>query len=147
MTSWKRQPTALAIAAALTAPLLAAPAPAAAEGWTLGELGREETRPDCMQRALRVLNDFPTSQSSQNVYETEWSVMAYNLTPGDVDVVISCPHVGGSPAYYGFIHAHSELHDDTRPDMVRAIQDAWKDDISGAGSPFSSGGGGYKNKK
>ena len=67
-------------ALALIAPL-AAPNSAAAEGWSISDLGNVSSRDSCMDRAVNALETWPSNRRT-DVSRGNWAVYAYNLSPG-----------------------------------------------------------------
>ncbi len=93
---------------ALAASLAAVPA--AAETFKLGDLGLASNRSTCMLTAKRVLETYLDefgghSTSGDPADPAAWSYNAWDLRPGDSDVVISCPVVAGQVNAFFTIHS------------------------------------------
>lgn len=89
----------LAVVAALT------PSAAFAEGWSISDLGNVADRDSCMDRAVNALETWPSNRRTE-VSRGNWAVYAYNLSPGENHVVITCPVVAGQ--INAFIHIFGE---------------------------------------
>jgi hypothetical protein len=85
-------------------------APAAAETFKLGDLGPVSSRGACMTTAQKVLDAYLDefgghSTAGDPADPAAWQYSAWDLRPGDSDVVISCPVVAGQVNAFFAIHS------------------------------------------
>ncbi|MEL7097907.1 MAG: hypothetical protein AAGM84_03680 [Pseudomonadota bacterium] len=104
-------------AVAVMAPF-AAPTMASAEGWSISDLGNVSSRQSCMDRAVNALETWPSNRRT-SVSRGTWAVYAYNLSPGENHVVITCPNVAGQ--INAFIHIFGE--DGTTQDDRKVVRE------------------------
>ncbi len=117
-----------ALIAVLTASLAL---PAAAEGWVVMDLGETETRPQCMDRAERVLNGYISAFGGHSVEKDSWTVYGYDLKPGDNDVVIMCPVVNGDKynAFMAVYGAFEDSKEDFTDTVAERLGEQWENDL------------------
>ncbi|WP_299350168.1 hypothetical protein [uncultured Shimia sp.] len=73
------------LAATLSSPLVAQ-----AEGYSTSDLGVLYDKAECMDRAVSVLERYKDTLGANSVSAGSWNVFAWDLEPGDQDVVILC---------------------------------------------------------
>ena len=114
-------------AAILAAALL--PGAAWAEGFTIYDLGVTRDRETCLYRAERALDRYSGEHGLYEIQPTEWIVFAYDLRPGDQDVVIMCPVVGGDGGRVinAFLNVHGETTPDEREFTAQEIERYWNE--------------------
>jgi hypothetical protein len=104
---------------------------ASAEAFKVGDLGEMLTRRVCLTTAAQVLETYikefgGRSTGGETSVEDSWSIYAWDLRPGDIDVVITCPVVGTQVnAFYTlFSSGDNEVEDaDT---AARRIRELWE---------------------
>ena len=100
-----------------------------AEAFKVGDLGEMPSRRVCLTTAAEVLETYISefggrSTGGNTDGEDSWSVYAWDLRPGDIDVVITCPVVANQVnAFYTlFSSGGNELEDaDTAAARIRAL--------------------------
>jgi hypothetical protein len=102
---------------------------ASAEAFKVGDLGEMPTRRVCLTTAAQVLETYikefgGRSTGGETDVEDSWSIYAWDLRPGDIDVVITCPVVGTQVnAFYTlFSSGDNEVEDaDTAAGRIREL--------------------------
>ncbi|MEO0936946.1 MAG: hypothetical protein AAFY38_02200 [Pseudomonadota bacterium] len=89
-----------------------------ADGWSISDLGTVADRDTCMDRAVNALETWPSNRRTE-VSRGNWAVYAYNLSPGENHVVITCPVVSGQ--INAFIHIFGE--DNTTQDDRTVVRE------------------------
>ncbi len=117
---------------ALSACLLALPVSvtansANAEGWSIYDL--EEVagpRENCMKRARNTISGYMFDNGGGETDTGSWTSYAYDLEPGDQDVVIMCPVVNGG-VVNAFLVVHGATSEDERIFTANEIERIWKE--------------------
>ena len=102
---------------------------ASAEAFKVGDLGEMPSRRVCLATATEVLQTYidefgGRSTDGETDVEDSWSVYAWDLRPGDIDVVITCPVVVDQVnAFYTlYSSGNNEVEDaDTAAARIRAL--------------------------
>ena len=102
---------------------------ASAEAFKVGDLGETPTRRVCLTTAAQVLETYikefgGRSTGGETDVEDSWSIYSWDLRPGDIDVVITCPVVGTQVnAFYTlFSSGDNEVEDaDTAAGRIREL--------------------------
>jgi hypothetical protein len=102
---------------------------AAAEAFKVGDLGEMPSRRLCLTTAVAVLETYISefggrSTNGEPDVDDSWSIYAWDLRPGDIDVVITCPGVANQVnAFYTLYSSGSnEVADaDTAAARIRAL--------------------------
>jgi hypothetical protein len=102
---------------------------AAAETFKVGDLGEMPSRRICMSIASEVLERYIETygglSTSGDTGETDsWSFYAWDLRPGDIDIVIMCPVVASQVNAFYTMHSASDDADDADIAAVR-IRRLW----------------------
>lgn len=105
--------------------LACAALPAAAEGWSISDLGEMYDRESCMDRARKVVNRYIFNNGGGETASDTWTIYAYDLTPGDQDIVIMCPWVRGD-VVNAFLVVHGETDSSERQYVHGEIADYWE---------------------
>ena len=117
--------------AALAGPALAgglAAGPARAEGFTVVDLGPARDRESCMYRAGRMLERHEAKHGLHEWRASDWIVFAYDLRPGDQDVTVMCPILGGTGAIVNaFLNVHGETTAGEREATADALEGYWNE--------------------
>ena len=100
---------------------MGAPTVASADGWSITDLGPVSSRDEWMARAEAVIEAIPPGQRGY-VSSSKWNVFAYDLEPGDNDVVITCPIVEGTVNAFAFVYGDDGTTDDQRIAMKDYIK-------------------------
>ncbi len=111
----------LALPAVLAAVTISAPTVASADGWSITDLGPVSSRDECLARAENVIYAVPPGQRG-HVSTSSWNVFAYDLAPGDNDVVITCPNVNGQINAFAFVYGDDASSEDQRIAMKDYIK-------------------------
>jgi hypothetical protein len=120
----------LFIGAALAAVVSGVSGTAAAETFKVGDLGEMPSRRVCMSIASEVLERYIVeygglSTSGDTGEADSWSYYAWNLRPGDIDIVIICPVVASQ--VNAFYTMHSDSDDTDNADIAAArIRRLWE---------------------
>ncbi len=109
------------LAAVLATAALSVPGVALADGWSITDLGPVSTRDECMRRAEAVIQAVPPGQRGY-VSSSSWNVFAYDMKPGDNDVVITCPIVAGQVNAFAFVYGDDGSSEDQRIAMKDYIK-------------------------
>ncbi|SLN33800.1 hypothetical protein ROA7023_01223 [Roseisalinus antarcticus] len=109
----------------IVAALLLPAGMAAAEGWTISDLGSEAEREICMNKAAATFSSFAMKQGIEEVVgQSEWTVAGYDLRGSGIDSIIICPIEGGLVA--PFLLTYSSDNDaDARQIIHDRVVDAW----------------------
>ncbi len=111
----------------LALPISVAASSASAEGWSIYDL--EEVagpRENCMQRARNTLSGYMFDNGGGETDSASWTNYAYDLEPGDQDVVIMCPVVNGG-VVNAFLVVHGAASEDERIFTADEIERIWKE--------------------
>jgi hypothetical protein len=104
---------------------------ASAEAFKVGDLGEMPSRRLCMATAARVLETYigefgGRSTGGETDVEDSWSVYAWDLRPGDIDVVITCPVVAGQVnAFFTLFSTGANQLEDADTAAMR-LRDLWE---------------------
>ncbi len=116
-----------AYAALTSLGLLSFTAPAMAEGWVVANLGETANLELCMSRAEYILNSAMVTHGGHSVERGAWAVYAYDLEPGDNDVVIMCAAArGGHNALLAVYGAFVDAADDQSDLVAKRLESLWK---------------------
>jgi hypothetical protein len=117
----------------LTAALLStlAAGPAAAQAMKVGDLGPVSSRPACMNTAQSLLSSYIDTHGGLSVTGNpasaeEWTIYGWGLRPGETDVAILCPIVGGEPRAFYSIHSNGAQAAEDAATAAERIQDLWQ---------------------
>ena len=101
---------------------------AAAETFKVGDLGEMPSRRVCMAIAAEVLETYikeygGLSTSVDTEDADSWSYYAWDLRPGDIDMVIICPVVASQVNAFYTMHSTSDDADDAKiaADRIREL--------------------------
>ncbi len=109
--------TTLALAAALAAPLGAAPA--LAEGFSVRDLLETTDRDECLRRGERALQGIVKNGGGQ-VDVTEWIIYGWDIGPGVNDLTLMCPVVNGG-VVNGFLVVYGDGDEQDRSTLADDI--------------------------
>jgi hypothetical protein len=102
-----------------------------AEVFKVGDLGEMPSRRVCLATASAVLEAYidefgGRAANGETDIEDSWSVYGWDLRPGDVDVVITCPVVTNQVnAFYTLYSSGSTEIEDTETAAAR-IRELWE---------------------
>ena len=104
---------------------------AVAESLKVGDLGEMPSRRVCMSIAAEVLTTYVEefgghSTSGDKDKSESWSFYAWDLRPGDVDVVITCPVVADQVNAFYVLHSSGEGETDNADVAAERIRELWK---------------------
>ncbi|WP_417628347.1 hypothetical protein [Pararhodobacter aggregans] len=109
--------------------VLAMPGAGRADGFYVRDLGEGGAPEACMAQALAALTAYAADTGTPGavIQAGIWSVDAYDLQPGAVDVDISCPYRDG---YVGVVlmTAHSAGSEAERAAVIDGINGHWDSD-------------------
>ena len=100
---------------------------ATAEGFSIEDFGMFETRDACMAQVQKTLNRYTATIGLPDEIDVGiWTIIAWDLEPGKIDVVFSCPEVGGT--VNAFVHAYNADNDgdDNRRAAVAALREIFE---------------------
>jgi len=98
---------------------------AAAEAFKVGDLGEMPSRRVCMSTAAEVLETYikeygGLSTSGDTGDPEGWSYYAWDLRPGEIDAVITCPVVGDQVNAFYVLHSSGAADTDNTGDTDNA---------------------------
>jgi hypothetical protein len=101
-----------------------------ADTFSVGDLGEMPSRRICMSIAAEVIDNyidrFGGHSASGNVNDnTSWSYFGWDLRPGEVDVVLTCPIVADQVNAFYTIHAPGDDDAGNADITADRLRDLW----------------------
>lgn len=110
---------------AIAACVALAPGLAAADGFYTRDLGDGGAPAECMARAQQAIQAYvQQSGTAASVLTGTWSVDAYDLAPGNVDVELACPY-RDSHVTVALLVTHSSGSEQERVTVLDGITAFW----------------------
>jgi len=101
--------------------------PAAAEGWSITQLGAMSDAALCIEKARRVVEAYRGAHGGGEVTDDDWAVYAFDLAPALQDAVIFCPTAAGG-SVEPFLIVQSESEPGARARAADALLGLWNGD-------------------
>jgi hypothetical protein len=102
---------------------------ASAEAFKVGDLGEMPSRRVCIETATAVLetyiSEFGGRSTGGAADDESWSVYAWDLRPGDIDVVITCPVVARQVNAFYTLFSSGENQVDDADTAAARIREIW----------------------
>jgi hypothetical protein len=103
---------------------------AAAESITVGDLGAMPSRRACMETAETVLNIYLGEYGGHSVSgdaadPESWALYAWDLSPGDNDVVITCPVVAEQVNAFYIVYSAADSDAEDGDVVAERLRDLW----------------------
>lgn len=104
---------------------------AAAEAFKVGDLGEMPSRRICMDTAAKVLGAYidefggRTASGEVDVADS-WVYFAWDLRPGNIDVVITCPVVDGQVNAFFTLYSSAENELGSADTAAVRIRELWE---------------------
>jgi len=104
---------------------------AVAESLKVGDLGEMPSRRVCMSIASEVLetyiSEYGGHSTSGDASDSEsWSFYGWDLRPGDVDVVITCPVVASQVNAFYVLHSSGSNETENADTAAERIRKLWE---------------------
>lgn len=104
---------------------------AAAEAFKVGDLGEMPSRRVCMSTAASVLETYISefggrSTVGETDVEESWSFYAWDLRPGDIDVVITCPVIANQVNAFYTLYSSGENETEDADIAAARIREIWE---------------------
>ena len=117
-------------AAAAALILLLPAAGAAEEAMRVADLGPMPSRLACLEAATRVLDTYIADVGGYAISgdpenPEEWAIYGWELEPGNNDVVIACPAVGGEVTALLMVHASGDAAAGNADGVAERIRELW----------------------
>lgn len=104
----------------------AAPSIAAAEGFTVSDLGSVAAETACVDRAENMMREFGRRSSIGQVTRGNWSVMAFNLKTREYEAVVSCNYGPRDQTRATMVVYSSDAgNEEERTQIVQQLKDIW----------------------
>ncbi|MEM7746254.1 MAG: hypothetical protein AAF409_21380 [Pseudomonadota bacterium] len=104
----------------------AAPSLAAAEGFTVSDLGSVASETGCVDRAENMMRQYGQQASIGQVTRGNWSVMAFNLSSQDYEAVVSCNYGPRDQTRATMVvYSSNSGNEEERTRIVQQLKNIW----------------------
>lgn len=99
---------------------------AAAEGWTITDLGGIATEAACIDLAWNVFARYRGARSVADLQRSGWIVYGYGLSSGDYDGVITCSYgPNGTTRATLVVYSAGDADTDMRREIAARLERYW----------------------